>query len=77
MAATQEPRQDRGQDPQEQLASHLHRSAWALLAGGVLLVLSGTFVQSGGPSLTLMTVIGMAMLALAVVVHFYARKLSG
>ena len=49
----------------------------ALLAGGVLLVLSGTFVQSGGPALTPMTVVGIAMMALAVALHVYARRLSG
>lgn len=77
MAGTRDPRQDRGQDPQQQLAGYLSRSAWALLAGGVLLVLSGTFVQSGGPALTPMTVVGIAMMALAVALHVYARRLSG
>ncbi len=62
---------------QQQFARQLFRSAAALAAGGILLVLSGTFLGSGGPSLTVMSVLGLLMLALGAACFWYAGRLGG
>lgn len=67
---------ERIQGGQYELIGYLSRSAWALGAGGILLVLSGTFANDGGPSLTLMTGAGALLLVLAVFFHRYARRLD-
>jgi len=63
--------------PEQQLARQLLRSAVALVAGGILLVLSGTFVGPNAPSLGLMSLMGLAMLVLGAALWVYSRRLAG
>jgi len=60
---------------QQQLAGYLTRSGVALVAGGVLLFLSGTFAQAGPPSLGMMGGLGLGMIVLGVALLWYARTL--
>ncbi len=61
---------------QNQLVPYLQRSSWTLAAAGVLLLLSGTFANEGGPALTWMSGVGLVLLLLAVFCHRYARKVA-
>lgn len=64
----------RGQ--QYELIGYLSRSAWALGAAGVLLVVSAFFGNAGGTPQALMAGAGVLVLLLAATSYLYARRLD-